>query len=128
MPEKEVEFSENGGRLEIVFDIGENKTGVSSFFLFDKDDKRLQRQETTSTLATFQINTAPSDLDETLLMVNTTINGAKEPAQRWAFTVTIKQDGASIGVFEYPDSSGEDPETFKRILVMRTKEFKLKAK
>lgn len=128
MSEKELEFSKKGGKLNVVLEIGENKTGVSNFFLFDKDDNRLQRQETTSTLATFQLNAEPGDLDEALLMVNATIIGAKEPAQRWAFTVTIKQDGALIGVFEYPEAGGEDPETFKRILVMKTKKVRLKAK
>jgi hypothetical protein len=128
MAETEVEFSKYGGKLEIVLEVGQNKTGVSSFFVFDKDGNRLQRQETTSTLAAFQINTDPSELDEALLMLNTTINGAKEPAQKWSFTVTIRQDGKVMGSFEYPETDGEDPETFKMILVMKTKEVRLRAK
>jgi hypothetical protein len=127
MAEKEMEFSKNGGKLKITLDIGENKTGVSSFSLF-KGNTSLQRERTTSTFKTFEITPAPTGLDNALLMLDVTIIGDNTSGQKWAFTVTIKQDNKSIGVFEYPDSSGEDPKTFKKMLVMKTKEVRLKGK
>lgn len=129
MAEKEVKFLKTGAKLKLDLDIGENHSGVSIFFLFDKNNNRLQREETTSTFTTFELITEPSDLDGALLMIDATIISAiKKAGQKWAFTVTIRQDGVSLGVFEYPDSSGEDATNFTKMLVMKTKEMRLKAK
>lgn len=129
MAEKEVEFSKNGGKLKITFDIGENHSGVSTFFLFDKDGNRLQREETTSTFTTFELITDPRNLDGSRLILDITIISAiKKSGQKWAFTVTLKQDGESIGVFKYPEPNGEDPKTFTKFLVIETKKVRLKAK
>ena len=129
MAEKEVKFSKDGGKLKLTFDIGENQSGVSVFFLFDKNNNRLQREETTSTFTTFEIVTEPGNLDGALLMLDTTIiSTSKKPGQKWALTVTIKQDNKSLTTLKYPESGGEDPETFKKMLVMKTKEVRLKAK
>lgn len=128
MAEKEAKFDKNGGPIEIDIEIGQSKTGLWTLFLFDKNKKRLLREEGDSAIATIPITNPLTDLDNALLMLDATINGANKPNQRWKVTMTIKQDGNPIqnGVFEYPDS--DDPKTFKLVLVMKTKEVRLKAK
>jgi hypothetical protein len=127
MADNEIEFSKNNGNLKITLEIGEGKTGVSSFSLY-KDNKSLQRERTQSTFKTFEITPAPTNLDNALLMLDVTIIGDTTSGQKWVFMVTVKQDNEAIGVFEYPDSSGEDAKTFTKMLVMKTKEVRLKAK
>lgn len=130
MAESEVKFSKNDGKLKITIDIGKNHTGVVTFFLVDKNDKKLEREELTSTFTTFEMITDPSTkLDgSTLLLDATILSTSKDPGQKWSLTVTIKQGNKTIGTLEYPEPGGTDPETFKKILVMETKKVRFKAK
>jgi hypothetical protein len=130
MAERVAKFFKNGGNLEVEIEIGQNKTGSWEFFLFDKDNIRLQRRSGTTTIATIPITSHLSQLDGGLFMLDATINGANKPNQRWKVFLRIKQDGQSIegGNFEFPEPGGEDPMTFKLVLVMKTKEVRLQGK
>src|SRR5437867_1926273 len=96
MAEKEAKFSKTGGKLELEISIEENQTGTCQYFVFDKNDNRLQRETGDKTINIFQINSDPKDLDGALLMWDAVINGPDTPNQKWKVTMKIRQDGQTI--------------------------------
>jgi hypothetical protein len=117
-------FKKLGGNLEIVIEIDENRVGTCTYFLYDRNNHKLQSGVGENSTNIFPIPNDPNDLDGALLMWGAIINANDDHVgQRWFVTMTIRQDGETIEDGYIPHDG-----TFQAIVATMHDKVRLEAK